>query len=162
MISEDKRNALLVVTTLLIAVTYEGVLNPPGGIWQEDSSKHGIHKSHAMKPNLSFNKNATLPEKIAGTPIGLRLLPFWLFLASNSVTFMFSYVTILLLIPFEYDILRIALFSLFFCYLASLAVIVPNPIWSCFPFISVSLLLIFLLTAIWLIKSRLLKCCMIQ
>nr|POE52436.1 hypothetical protein CFP56_52708 [Quercus suber] len=162
MISEDKRDALLVVTTLLIAVTYEGVLNPPGGIWQEDSSIHGIHKSHAMKPNLSFNKNATLPEKIAGTPIGLRLLPFWLFLASNSVTFMFSYVTILLLIPFEYDILRIALFSLFFCYLASLAVIVPNPIWSCFPFISVSLLLIFLLTGIWLIKSRLLKCCMIQ
>nr|XP_023899146.1 ankyrin repeat-containing protein BDA1-like [Quercus suber] len=91
MISEDKRDALLVVTTLLIAVTYEGVLNPPGGIWQEDSSIHGIHKSHAMKPNLSFNKNATLPEKIAGTPIGLRLLPFWLFLASNSVTFMFSY-----------------------------------------------------------------------
>ena len=85
MISEDKCNALLVVTTLLIAVTYDGVLNPPGGFWQEDSSKHGIRKSHAMKPNLSFNKNATLPNKIAGTPIGLRLLPFWLFLASNSV-----------------------------------------------------------------------------
>ncbi|KAL0002198.1 hypothetical protein SO802_015979 [Lithocarpus litseifolius] len=101
MISEDKRNALLVVTTLLIALTYEGLLNPPGGIWQEDSSIHGIQKSLAMKPNLSFNKNATLPEKIAGTPIGLRLLPFWLFLASNSVTFMFSYITILLLIPFE-------------------------------------------------------------
>ncbi|XP_030931038.1 ankyrin repeat-containing protein BDA1-like [Quercus lobata] len=142
-LSEDKRNALLVVTTLLITVTYEEVLNPPGGIWQEDrSSKHGIHKSHAM---------------IAGTLIGLRLLPFWLFLASNSVTFMFSYVTILLLIPFEYDILRIAFFSLSFCYFASLTVIVPNPIWFCFPFIYVSLLLIFLLTTIWLIKSRLLK-----
>ncbi|KAL0002197.1 hypothetical protein SO802_015978 [Lithocarpus litseifolius] len=139
MISEDKRNALLVVCTLLITVTYEGVLNPPGGIWQEDhSSKHGIHKSHAT---------------IAGTPIGLRLLPFWLFLASNSVTFMFSYVTILLLIPFQYDILRIAFYSLSFCYFASLTIIVPNP----FPFIYVGLLLFFLFTAIWLIKSRLLK-----
>ena len=162
MISEDKRNALLVVTTLLIAVTYEGVLNPPGGIWQEDFSINGTHWSNVMKPNLSFNKNATLSGKIAGTPIGLRLLPFWLFLASNSVTFMFSYVTILLLIPFEYDILRIAFFFLSFCYFASLTVIVPNPIWSCFPFIYVSLLLIFLLTAIWLIKSRLLKRYMIQ
>ena len=160
MISEDKRNALLVVSTLLITVTYEGVLNLPGGIWQEDSSRNGTHthRSNAMKPNLSrFNENATLPEKIAGTPIGLRLLPFWLFLASNSVTFMFSYVTILLLIPFEYDILRIAFFFLSFCYFASLTVIVPNPIWSCFPFIYVSLLLIFLLTAIWLIKSMHLK-----
>ncbi|XP_050245968.1 ankyrin repeat-containing protein BDA1-like [Quercus robur] len=143
MISEDKRNALLVVCTLLITVTYEGVLNLPGGIWQEGRcSKHGIHKSPAM---------------IAGTPIGLRLLPFWLFLASNSVTFMFSYVTILLLIPFEYDILRIAFFSLSFCYFASLTVIIPNPIWSYFPFIYVSLLLFFLFIAIWLIKSRLLK-----
>ena len=148
MISEDKRNALLVVCTLLITVTYEGVLNPPGGIWQEDrSSKHGIYKFHAI---------------IAGTPIGLRLLPFWLFLASNSVTFMFSYVTILLLIPFEYDILRIAFFSLSFCYFASLTVIIPNPIWSYFPFIYVSLLLFFLFIAIWLIKSRLLKRYMIQ
>ncbi|XP_050249088.1 ankyrin repeat-containing protein BDA1-like [Quercus robur] len=90
-LSEDKRNALLVVTTLLITVTYEGVLNPPGGIWQEDFSINGTHWSNVMKPNLSFNKNATLSGKIAGTPIGLRLLPFWLFLASNSVTFMFSY-----------------------------------------------------------------------
>ncbi|XP_030931039.1 ankyrin repeat-containing protein BDA1-like [Quercus lobata] len=156
-LSEDKRNALLVVTTLLITVTYEEVLNPPGGIWQEDFSINGTHWSNVMKPNLSFNKNATLSGKIAGTLIGLRLLPFWLFLASNSVTFMFSYVTILLLIPFEYDILRIAFFSLSFCYFASLTVIVPNPIWFCFPFIYVSLLLIFLLTTIWLIKSRLLK-----
>ncbi|KAM3699066.1 hypothetical protein ACJW31_06G233400 [Castanea mollissima] len=164
MISEDRRNALLVVATLLITVTYEGLLNPPGGIWQDDSRRHGTHTywSNAMKPHLYFNKNATLPAKIAGTPIGLRLLPFWLFLASNSVTFMFSYVTILLLIPFEYDILRIAIFFLSFCYFASLTVIVPNPIWSCFPFIYVSLLLIFLLTAIWLIKSRLLKRNMIQ
>ena len=74
MISEDKRNALLVVCTLLIAVTYEGVLNPPGGIWQEDSSKHGIHKSHAMKPNLScFNENAT---RLQGLPLALGFFLF--------------------------------------------------------------------------------------
>uniref|UniRef100_A0A7N2R9H0 PGG domain-containing protein n=1 Tax=Quercus lobata TaxID=97700 RepID=A0A7N2R9H0_QUELO len=98
-LSEDKRNALLVVTTLLITVTYEEVLNPPGGIWQEDFSINGTHWSNVMKPNLSFNKNATLSGKIAGTLIGLRLLPFWLFLASNSVTFMFSYTLLLVLTP---------------------------------------------------------------
>nr|XP_023899143.1 ankyrin repeat-containing protein BDA1-like [Quercus suber] len=63
MISQDKRNALLVVCTLLITVTFEGVLNPPKGIRQED------HKPHAI---------------IEGNFIGHRHLPFWLFLASNS------------------------------------------------------------------------------
>jgi hypothetical protein len=31
-----KRNALLVVAVLLITVTYQAVLSPPGGLWQDD------------------------------------------------------------------------------------------------------------------------------
>ncbi|KAK4583642.1 hypothetical protein RGQ29_026395 [Quercus rubra] len=76
MISEDKRNAFLVVSTLLITVTYEGVLNPPGGIWQEDSSRNGTHThwSDAMKPNLScFNENAT---RLQGLPLALGFFLF--------------------------------------------------------------------------------------
>uniref|UniRef100_A0A2N9EC34 PGG domain-containing protein n=1 Tax=Fagus sylvatica TaxID=28930 RepID=A0A2N9EC34_FAGSY len=33
---DDNRNALLVVAILLITVTYQGVLSPPGGLWQDD------------------------------------------------------------------------------------------------------------------------------
>ncbi|XP_050270808.1 ankyrin repeat-containing protein BDA1-like [Quercus robur] len=35
-ISDDRRNMLLVVATLLMTVTYQGVLSPPGGLWQDD------------------------------------------------------------------------------------------------------------------------------
>ncbi len=36
---DDNRNALLVVAILLIIVTYQGVLNPPKGFWQDDYKK---------------------------------------------------------------------------------------------------------------------------
>ena len=35
-ISNEKRNALLVVSTLLITVTYQAVLSLPGGLWQDN------------------------------------------------------------------------------------------------------------------------------
>ena len=34
-ISDERRNVLLVVATLLMTVTYQGILSPPGGLWQE-------------------------------------------------------------------------------------------------------------------------------
>ena len=35
-ISDDRRNMPLVVATLLMTVTYQGVLSPPRGLWQDD------------------------------------------------------------------------------------------------------------------------------
>jgi hypothetical protein len=35
-ISEERRNTLLVIASLLITITYQGILSPPGGLWQED------------------------------------------------------------------------------------------------------------------------------
>uniref|UniRef100_A0A2N9FUC7 PGG domain-containing protein n=1 Tax=Fagus sylvatica TaxID=28930 RepID=A0A2N9FUC7_FAGSY len=35
-IFDEKCNALLVVSVLLITVTYQAVLNPPRGLWQDD------------------------------------------------------------------------------------------------------------------------------
>ncbi|KAJ6777125.1 HOMEOBOX PROTEIN WARIAI [Salix koriyanagi] len=32
----DARNTLLVVTTLIVAVTFQAAINPPGGVWQDD------------------------------------------------------------------------------------------------------------------------------
>ena len=34
--SDGKRNALLVIATLFVTVTYQAVLSPPGGLWQDD------------------------------------------------------------------------------------------------------------------------------
>ena len=35
-ISNDDRNALLVVAALLMTITYQAVITPPGGLWQDD------------------------------------------------------------------------------------------------------------------------------
>uniref|UniRef100_A0A2N9HA49 PGG domain-containing protein n=1 Tax=Fagus sylvatica TaxID=28930 RepID=A0A2N9HA49_FAGSY len=34
--SDGKRNALLVIAALFVTVTYQAVLSPPGGLWQDD------------------------------------------------------------------------------------------------------------------------------
>uniref|UniRef100_A0A2N9GHJ7 PGG domain-containing protein n=1 Tax=Fagus sylvatica TaxID=28930 RepID=A0A2N9GHJ7_FAGSY len=77
--SDGKRNALLVIAALFVTVTYQTVLSPPGGLWQDDykpetnqtlcnttaplkagSSHLGINQTHC---------NTTAPHK-AGTAIG--------------------------------------------------------------------------------------------
>ena len=86
----------------------------------------------------------------AGTPIGLRKFPFWVFLSLNSLTFMLSYSTILLLIPSQdiYRIVRLSLISLSVCYMVSLTVIISTRLWETFWYVFICLLLcIFLLNA---------------
>ncbi|KAJ1415814.1 PGG domain [Sesbania bispinosa] len=42
----ETRNILLVVFTLVAAVTFQAVMNPPGGVWQDNENGHepGIYK----------------------------------------------------------------------------------------------------------------------
>ena len=93
-ISNDRCNMLLVVGTLLLTVTYQGVLSPPGGLWQDDYHPEANTTLLAIR---KFNSSAPIPNE-AGTPIDLRKFPFWVFLSLNSLTFMLSYSKILLLI----------------------------------------------------------------
>nr|XP_023894193.1 ankyrin repeat-containing protein BDA1-like [Quercus suber] len=148
-ISDDRRNVLLVVATLLLTVTYQGVLSPPGGLWQDDHSP-GANQTNTTFPAIrKFNSSAPL-ENEAGTPIGLRNFPFWVFLSLNSLTFMLSYSTILLLIPTQhiYRIVRLSLISLSICYIVSLTVIIPTRFWEIFWYVSTGLFVcIFLLNS---------------
>ena len=123
-ISDDRRNMLLVVATLIMTVTYQGVLSHPGGLWQDDYYPEASRTLPAIR---KFNSSAPIPNE-AGTPIGLRKFPFWVFLSLNSLTFMLSYSTILLLIPSQdiYRIVRLSLISLSVCYMVSLTVIIPT------------------------------------
>ncbi|XP_075636138.1 ankyrin repeat-containing protein BDA1-like [Castanea sativa] len=143
-ISDDRRNMLLVVATLLMTVTYQGVLSPPGGLWQDDY----LPEPNTTLPAIrKFNSSAPIPNE-AGTPIDLRNFPFWVFLSLNSLTFMLSYSTILLLIPKQriYQIVRLSLLSLSVCYIVSLTVIIPTRFWEMFWYVSIAMFLcIFLL-----------------
>ncbi|XP_050277423.1 ankyrin repeat-containing protein BDA1-like isoform X2 [Quercus robur] len=98
-ISDDKRNALLVVATLLITVTDQGILSPPEGLRQDDP-----------------NPGTTAPDG-----------EFWLgiFIMLNSATFMLSHTIIFQLIPsgYFYVVLQAALFFLYACYFVSWTVL---------------------------------------
>lgn len=119
-ISDDRRNVLLVVATLLMTVTYQGLLSPPGGLWQED-----YNPPNATIPEYRYINETAPLQDIAGTAIGVRVCFFWVFLITNTLTFMLSYTIVLVVIPSGYFILRTALGSLSLCYIASMAVIFP-------------------------------------
>ncbi|KAJ0113049.1 hypothetical protein Patl1_00077 [Pistacia atlantica] len=36
----DARNVILIVVTLIAAVTFQAGVNPPGGVWQDDNNGH--------------------------------------------------------------------------------------------------------------------------
>uniref|UniRef100_A0A7N2LXG0 PGG domain-containing protein n=1 Tax=Quercus lobata TaxID=97700 RepID=A0A7N2LXG0_QUELO len=118
-ISDDRRNVVLVVATLLMTVTYQGLLSPPGGLWQGD------YNPGSNMPNATIPDHRQLFNETAGTAIGGSNLCFWVFLITNTLTFMLSYTIVLLIIPSGYVILRAALGSLSLCYITSLSVIFP-------------------------------------
>ncbi len=119
-ISENRRNMLLVIASLLITITYQGILSPPGGLNND------------------------------GTPVVYDLgFLFVIFLMTNTLTFVLSYLTILLLIPATYIfiILRLAFLSLFICYFASLVVLVPKITWLAVS--SLSIVVLYLLVGVY-------------
>ena len=117
-ISNDDRNALLVVAALLITITYQVVITPPGGLWQEtkysgtnnDSSSdlpHWAGTAVAQKPFSNFEIVATI----------------------NYITFTLSAIMTFLLLPRGYisALFKMALVQLWVSYYYSLAVICKSP-----------------------------------
>ena len=148
-LSDDKRNALLVVATLLITVTYQGIISPPGVLRQDDPNP-GTDGSNAENLNSDESTAASniFYSHKAGSAIGFKRTPFWLFIVLNSATFMLSYTIIFQLIPpgYFYVMFQAALFFLYVCYFASWTIIGVR-IWT-------ACLLVFVITLLYNIIIR--------
>ncbi|KAK9999774.1 hypothetical protein SO802_019377 [Lithocarpus litseifolius] len=140
-LSDNKRNVLLVVATLLITVTYQAILSPPGGLWQDnDLSKPNTTTAALSPPSPAggllneSNSNITAPHK-AGSSIARTesSYPFGMFLIFNSTIFLSAIAaTFFLVTPVGLGgaILAAVSFSLYYCYFNSLIVITHAPEWT--------------------------------
>ena len=131
-ISNDDRNALLVVAALLITITYQVVITPPGGLWQDD-----------CRPGV--NNGCSSPHR-AGTAIGaLHNIA-----TINYFTFTLSAIMTFLLLPKGYIIsalFKMALIQLWFSYFYSLAVIIEPGLVLIYCLISTGLCFVLVLFA---------------
>ncbi|KZV14017.1 hypothetical protein F511_44612 [Dorcoceras hygrometricum] len=102
----DTRNVLLIVAALITAVTFQAGVNPPGGVWQDDTDGH-----KAGRAIYSDQKKA-----------------FYTFLVSNTLAFSTSILVLVSLtfkFPFHVE-LWTSILSMFVTYASSLFAIAPD------------------------------------
>ena len=97
-ISDEKRNALLVVAALLVTVTFQAAITPPGGLWQDDLFKPNTTDVLRRSPDDLYKLNITAPHR-AGSAIALNTNPFTIFVAFNSAIFYSSIIGMFILVP---------------------------------------------------------------
>lgn len=86
-----KRDAIMIVATLIATFAFQAGLSPPGGVWQDDSTRSSTSTTFAPLP---------LPSHRAGEAIMAHYHPKYYknFVRTNTVSFVSSLSTILLLI----------------------------------------------------------------
>ncbi|OWM75123.1 ankyrin repeat-containing protein BDA1-like [Punica granatum] len=148
---DDVRTALLVVAALITTATYQAVLQPPGGLWQDNSGP-----LNSTTNNTSSNEIFPQSHK-AGQAILQNLNPvsYILFLFFNSLGFfaaiqMITYLTTGFPLLLE---LRIALFALMATYNTSMVALTATTFSNLF-FIALSIILPILMAALsdWIRK----------
>lgn len=126
-ISNDLRNVLLVVAALLVTISFQAVIAPPGGVWQET-------KYRETNNYTTPNNNATGPPPAgsiishhAGTAV-MQNTDFPILAGLNVISFFVTVFTILLLLPagFGSRMFCLPLYTLSLCFIASICIISPN------------------------------------
>ncbi|KAI6679907.1 hypothetical protein NL676_033788 [Syzygium grande] len=131
----DVRNALLIVAALITTATFQAVLQPAGGLWQDDSgpSTNSIDATH----------NSTATQKAGRTVLGTRSpVAYIVFLMFNTVGIFASLRIIKILtvgFPMKRELL-IALTALITTYDVAMVALSPNDFIICL-FVVLSILL---------------------
>ncbi|KAK9999772.1 hypothetical protein SO802_019375 [Lithocarpus litseifolius] len=129
--TDARRNALLVVVALLVTVTYQAILSPPGGLWQDDLFEPNTTDVLRRSPDDLYKLNITGPHG-AGSATARRTDAFAIFMTFNSILFLSSIVTMAVLVP-PYGIVGANLVgvSVYLCfgYFSSLMIITQAPDW---------------------------------
>ncbi|XP_056161801.1 ankyrin repeat-containing protein BDA1-like [Syzygium oleosum] len=144
----DVRNALLVVAALITTATYQAVLQPPGGMWQDDSGP--------STDSTDATNNRTTSYKAGQAVLGTKNpVAYILFLIFNTAGFFASLQMIEILtlgFPMKRE-LRIALIALVTTYDIAMSALTPNTFLGYF-FVCLSIILPFIiaLVSLWVRK----------
>ena len=150
-LTEERRNIFLMVAVLLATLSFQVILTPPGGLWQDNGecinlteglgSSHHNGSNHLTPFNLTTVGNSNYPvimhltwsnttvacEHKAGTAVALKDPLFNLCVFCSCLTFIFSKVLMFALAPGKMKRLFLGLhFTLSFTYCYSVRVIMDN------------------------------------
>ena len=126
--ADDVRNILLIVATLIAAVTFQAGVNPPGGVWQDYTIRNltlcAEKRAQGIRPDPSCYKSHD-----AGTAIyASREADFYVFLVFNTVALSTSVLVIMSLtykFPFHLEVL-IATSSMLATYASAIFAVTPG------------------------------------
>ncbi|KAF3630369.1 hypothetical protein FXO38_27183 [Capsicum annuum] len=135
-LSNDVRNALLVVAILIATATYQAVLNPPGGVTQGDDS---------LSPPLNITTTTTRGGKDRPGTVVLPKRYFNPIMYTNTICFVISVGLILFFVQkSRYNLpLQLSLVFMMSSYMISLLAIFPAGKIGAYAVISSSMLIIY-------------------
>lgn len=132
--SEEQRNAFLIVATLVATATYQSALSPPGGVYEANSTTgdNNNNNSNALNNTSTTNNSFNLTGKSViseGDFFTLSIL--------NTLSLLLSTLTIYILTPSGLvgSLLFTPIFWFAYCYVYSMKLISPSPATSTFNYI---------------------------
>ncbi|KAK7313082.1 hypothetical protein VNO77_37469 [Canavalia gladiata] len=143
-ITEEQRNAFLIVAALVATATFQSALSPPGGVYQANAGDNSTNSTS------SLNSTASATQSNAGTSV-MSEGDFLTLSIMNSLSLLMSTLTIFILTPSGTigRILCTPVYLFAYCYLYSMKVISPTSATSQTNYILASLFSFFYGTATW-------------